>query len=55
MMNFSPISLSVFVMTTPQLNSTLRPAPPSVETFVLVCSVAVMLSFGFIGSPINSM
>ena len=43
-------------MTTPQSKATLRLLPPSLpkETVAFVRSVAVMLSLGFIGSPVNS-
>ena len=54
MINCRPISLSVFVSSTPHSNATLRPEPPSVVTVALVLSVAVMLRRGFIGSPKNS-
>ena len=55
--NSKPMSDSVFVMMTPQSNSTVRPpwSPEPDETFAFVRSVAVMFSFGFIGSPVNSM
>ena len=54
MMNCSPMSFSVLVMTTPQSNVTNRPWLPSVLTDALVRSVAVMSSRGFMGSPVNS-
>ena len=54
MMNSSPMSLSVRVMTTPQSKATLRLWLPSLLTAALVRSVAVMLSRGFMGSPVNS-
>ena len=54
MMNSNPMSLRVLVMMTPQSKATLRLVPPSLPTVALVCSVAVMLSRGFIGLPVNS-
>ena len=53
MMNCSPMSLSVFVIITPHSKDTTRVAP-SLLTVAFVCSVAVMFSFGFIASPVNS-
>ena len=56
MMNCSPMSASVLVMTTPQSNTTERACEPSPLslTVALVRSVAVMFSRGFAGSPVNS-
>ena len=52
--NSTPMLLRVWVIFTPQSKSTLRPAPLEPETVALVRSVAVMLSVGFMGSPVNS-
>ena len=55
MINWRPMSLRVLVMTTPQSKLTLRlPLPSAKLTVALVRSVAVMLSLGFMGSPVNS-
>ena len=49
------MSLSVLVTMTPEVNSTVRPLPDVPPTVDLVVSLAVMLSVGFMGSPLNSM
>ena len=54
MVNCTPIFLRVWVMETPQLKSTLRFCPPSPVMGAFTCSVAVMFSLGFMGSPVNS-
>ena len=54
MMNSSPMSLRVLVMTTPQSKDTFLPMPLSSVTLALVRSVAVMFNRGFMGSPVNS-
>ena len=54
MVNCRPMSLSVFVSSTPHSNVTLRPTPASFVTVVLFSSVAVMFRRGFIASPKNS-
>ena len=52
--NSRPMSLSVFVIFTPQSNVTLRPTPLAPDTVALVRSVAAIFSAGFMGSPVNS-
>ncbi len=53
MMNSSPMLLSVWLIATPQLKVT-DCVVPSTVALALVSSVAVMLSFGFMSSPVNS-
>lgn len=55
MMNSRPMLESIWLTTTPQVNTATRPPDASPPTVALVCSVAVRWRAGSMGSPRNSM
>ena len=52
--NSTPSLGNCLVRLTPHSKSTILPSPAPLDTLVLTFSVAVILSVGFIGSPVNS-